>query len=84
MQIDAWYQAAAAKRNESEATRQDTDHDLHNTQPPASLDALKDAAKQQLAADLASVEHQIELERERGNAAAVMALSNFRARLKAA
>ncbi len=84
VEIDAWYQAAAAKRNESEATRQDTDHDLHNTQPPASLDALKDAAKQQLAADLAFIEQQIELERERGNAAAVMTLSNLRARLRAA
>jgi hypothetical protein len=83
-EIDAWYQQAAARRNESEATRQDTDADLHRTQSTANPDAVKAAMEEQLAQALAAVEHQIELERERGNLAGVMALSNVRARLRAA
>jgi len=83
-EIDSWYAQAAARRNESEATRQDTHSDLHRTQATASPDALKAAAEQQLAATLDALEHQIELERGRGNAQAVMTLTNLRARLKAA
>jgi hypothetical protein len=84
IEVDSWYAQAAARRNEAEATRQDSDADLLRTQSTASPDAIKTAIADQLAATLAAVEHQIELERERGNAAGVMALSNVRARLKAA
>ena len=85
VEIDSWYAAAAARRNESEAVRQDSDTDLRRgTQSSANPDALKAAAEQQLATILDALEHQIELERGRGNAQAVMTLTNLRARLKAA
>ncbi len=83
-EIDSWYAQAAARRNESEATRQDTDADLHRSQSATTSDALKAVATEQVAQALAAVEHQIELERDRGNAAGVLALSNLRARLRAA
>jgi hypothetical protein len=84
VQVDQWYQQAAASRNEATATRQDTDADLRRTQATASPDALKAAADDELARALATIDNEIELARQRGNAAAVLALQNIKARLKSA
>jgi hypothetical protein len=82
--VDTWYQQAAAQRNEAEAVKQDTDHDLKRTQPAVSPDAIKGAVEQELAKTVAIIEHEIELAKQRSNPAAVLALQNFLARLKAA
>jgi hypothetical protein len=83
-QIDEWYQAAAARRNEAEAVRQDSDVDLKRTQPATSADAIKSAIEQEMAKVVAITEHEIELAKQRGNPAAALALQNFLARVKAA
>jgi hypothetical protein len=82
--VDTWYQQAMAQRNEAEAVKQDTDHDLKRAQPAVSTDAIKGAVEQELAKTVAIIEHEIELARQRSNPAAVLALQNFLARLKAA
>lgn len=84
VQIDSWYQQAAAARNESEAVRQDTDADLRGTQPTIAPDALKAAAADELGRALATIDNEIELARQRGNAGAVLALQNIKARLRSA
>lgn len=76
-QIDEWYAKADAQRNNALAERQDTAADLAHTPPPS-------AAGSQLPELLAILDHQIELEKQRGNSAAALALANLRARLRAA
>ena len=84
-QVDQWYAEAEARRHNAFAERQDAAADLARGSPvQANPAAAADAAARQRADDLATIEHQIELERERGNAAAVMALTTLRARLRAA
>lgn len=81
-EIDRWYAEAEARRNNAEADRQDTAADLVRDHPQTP-DAATGRGVQR-AADLAVLDHQIELERQRGNEAAVLALMNLRARLQGA
>ena len=81
VEIDSWYSQAQARRNNSQAERDDTLADLQRmTAGPAEAHSLG----RQRSSDLAVLDHQIELERQRGNEAAVLALLNLRARLQAA
>jgi hypothetical protein len=83
-EIDAWYHAAEARRHNALAERQDTAADLDRAAPPPVPESVsRQAADQQQARDVAVLDSQIELERERGNQAALMALLNLRARLVA-
>jgi hypothetical protein len=85
VEVARWYAEAQARANNAEAERQDTAVDLARGSQVASAPTVaQGAAAKQRAQDLQTVEHQIELERERGNQAAVLALMNLRARLKAA
>ncbi|MGE3702250.1 MAG: hypothetical protein AB7G08_26265 [Hyphomicrobiaceae bacterium] len=81
-EIDSWYQAAAARANNATAEYQDTLADLQRGQTAPDPGATASAAANQRAADLAVLDHEIELERQRGNQAAVFALTNLRARLQ--
>lgn len=83
-EIDAWYQQATSRRNEAEATRQDTDADLRRTAASPAPDSLKAAAADELARAIATIDNEIELARQRGNAAGVLALQNIKARLNSA
>jgi len=83
-QVDQWYAEAEARKNNALAERQDTAADLARGRSSRDGGAPADAAAAQRALDLETVEHQIELERERGNQSAVLALMNLRARLRAA
>jgi hypothetical protein len=81
-EIDAWYHAAQARRNNARAEDQDTAADLgRSPTEPLPESTVKQAADGQRAHDLAVLDNQIELERQRGNEAAVLALLNLRARL---
>jgi hypothetical protein len=81
-EIDAWYHAAQARRNNARAEDQDTAADLARTpSEPPSESATKQAAEAQRAHDLATLDNEIELQRQRGNDAAMLALLNLRARL---
>lgn len=80
-EIDRWYAEAVARRNNAEAERQDTAADLLRGQP---IGSGASGAPAERAIDLAILDHQIELERQRGNEAAVLVLLNLRARLQAA
>lgn len=83
-EVDAWYAAAQARRNNALAEYQDTAADLSRSAPAGNTDALKEAVAAELAQVLAMLDHQIELEKQRGNADAAATLQNMRARLKAA
>jgi hypothetical protein len=83
-EIDAWYHAAEARRHNAVAESQDTAADLARTSAQPSSDAaIHQAADAQRAHALAVLDNQIELERQRGNEAALLALLNLRARLAA-
>lgn len=83
-EIDAWYHAAEARRHNAVAESQDTAADLARVpSAPEAGSAFQQAADSQRAHDLAVLDNQIELERQRGNEAALMALFNLRARLAA-
>jgi hypothetical protein len=83
-EIDAWYHAAEARRHNAVAESQDTAADLARApSAPEAEPAVKQAADSQRAHDLAVLDNQIELERQRGNEAAVLALFNLRARIVA-
>ena len=74
-EIDRWQAEAEARRNNAAAERADTLADLQRPLPPPGGEPGHSFA------DL--LDHQIELERQRGNEHAVMALLNLRARIKA-
>lgn len=78
-EIDRWYAEAVARRNNAEAERQDTAADLQRATGDGRADAVGTAERD---ADLAILDHQIELERQRGNEIAVLTLLNLRARLR--
>jgi hypothetical protein len=81
-EIDAWYHAAEARRHNAVAESQDTAADLARVPTaPAAESAIQQAADTQRAHDLAVLDNQIELERQRGNEGAVLALLNLKARL---
>jgi hypothetical protein len=83
-EIDAWYHAAEARRHNAVAESQDTAADLGRSPvEPMPESAVKQGADTQRALDLAVLDNQIEMERQRGNEAALMALLNLRARLAA-
>ena len=82
VEIDQWYAEARARTNNSRADEQDTFADLNRT-APSSADS-DDAVATHRNDTLALLYHQIELEKQRGNAAAVLALNNAIARIKAA
>lgn len=85
LEADKWYAEAEARRHNAYAERQDAATDLARGSLPANNPAAAaDAAARQREDDIAAIEHQIELERQRGNLAAVMALTTLRARLRAA
>ena len=81
-EIDRWYAEAEARKNNAVAEREDTIIDLQRGQADSSAASAAGAA--QRGADLAVLDHQIELERQRGNEGAVLALLNLRARLRGA
>jgi len=84
-QVDEWYAAQEAKKANAFAERQDALADLAQGRVPAVDPKIAaDAAARSREEALAVVENELELQRARGNAAAVMALSNLRARLRAA
>jgi hypothetical protein len=84
-EIDRWYAEAQSRTNNAKAEFQDTAVDLARGAPAdATGSAPNDAAGQQKAQDMALLDHQIELERSRGNEGAVLALLNLKALLKAA
>ncbi|MGE3702633.1 MAG: hypothetical protein AB7G08_28285 [Hyphomicrobiaceae bacterium] len=84
-QVDEWYSAQEARKANALAERQDAFADLaQGRAPPVDPRAAADAAARQREEALAVVDNEIELQRSRGNSAAVMALSNLRARLRAA
>jgi hypothetical protein len=75
---------AAVRAQRNLAERQDSAADLDRAAPPPVPESVsRQAADQQQARDVAVLDSQIELERERGNQAALMALLNLRARLVA-
>jgi hypothetical protein len=83
-EIDAWYHAAEARRHNAVAESQDTAADLASSPAhPPSHTAVQQAADAQRAHALAVLDNQIDLERQRGNETAVLALLNLRARLSA-
>ena len=82
VEIDQWYAQARARTNNSRADEQDTFADLNRT-APSSADS-DDAVATHRNETLALLNHQVELEKQRGNAAAVLALNNAIARIKAA
>jgi hypothetical protein len=83
-EIDAWYHAAEARRHNALAESQDTADDLRRSpDQPVPESAIKQATDTQRAHDLAVLDNQIEIERQRGNEAALMALINLRARFAA-
>jgi hypothetical protein len=83
-EIDAWYHAAEARRHNAVADSQDAEADLTRApNEPRSEAASQQAAESQRAHALAVLDNQIELERQRGNEAAVLALLNLKARLSA-
>lgn len=83
-EVSAWYHAAEARRHNAVAESQDTAADLRRSPvEPAPESATKQAADTQRALDLAVLDNQIEIERQRGNEAALIALINLRARLAA-
>lgn len=82
VEIDEWYAQARARTNNSRADEQDTFADLNRT-APTSADS-DDAVAAHRNETLALLIHQVELEKQRGNAAAVLALNNAIARIKAA
>lgn len=84
VEVDRWYAEAEARKNNAYAERQDAADLLRGGSGAQSPQAAADAAAKQRDLDLATVEHAIELERERGNAAGVMVLTTLRARLRAA
>jgi hypothetical protein len=81
-EIDRWYAEAQARKNNALAEREDTAADLGRaaSPPPAATTAAQDS----LADILAQLDHQIEIERQRGNTEAAAALLNMRARLQGA
>lgn len=79
-EIDQWYHAAEARRNEAQAEFQDTAADLTRA---ASPEVVNKGGAAEIAQLFATLDHQIELEKARGNTEAVLALANARARLKA-
>ena len=84
-QVDEWYAQQEARKSAAFADRQDALADLaRGSNSGVNPAAAADAAARQREHDLAAIEHEIELQRERGNAPAVLALSNLRARLRAA
>ena len=84
-EIDVWYAEAQARRNNAHAERDDTAADLNRTAAsPSNPDTPKSSAAAELAQLFATLDDQIELEKQRGNQQAVLALQNVRARLKAA
>lgn len=80
-QLDQWYAEAQARTNNAKAECEDTVADLGYHSPAGPTTSTVDEAAAQKARDLAVLDNQIELERQRGNEAAVMALLNLRARL---
>jgi hypothetical protein len=83
-EIDAWAHAAEARRNNALAESQDTAADLARTPAAAAPEsAMQQTADSQRAHMVAVLDSQIDLERQRGNEAAVLALLNLRARLSA-
>src|SRR5207237_1328059 len=74
-QVDQWYAEAEARRHNAFAERQDAAADLARGSA-AALDPTqqKDAESQQRSADLAVLDHEIELARARGNEGALLAL----------
>jgi hypothetical protein len=81
-EIDAWYHAAQARKNSALAEREDTAADLRRSpEQPVSESAAKQAADNQRTLDLATLDNEIDNQRQRGNEAAVLALVNLRARL---
>jgi hypothetical protein len=79
-EIDRWYAEAQARKNNALVEREDTAADLNRTTSNAGPEAK--AAADPLAHTLALLDHQIEIERQRGNTEAAAALINLRARLK--
>jgi hypothetical protein len=83
-EIDAWYAQARSRANSATAQFQDTAADLARG-PLTAVDpaATAAAATQQREHDIAALDHEIELQRGRGDQHAVLALMNAKARLKA-
>ena len=77
-QLDEWYAQAQARTNNALAEFQDTRADLAGAGPSPS----GDSAQAEKAALMPLLDQQIELERGRGNEAAVLALLNLKALLK--
>lgn len=78
IEIDKWYSEARSRANNATAEYQDTLTDLARPKPAANADGTAN----HLASALALIDHQIELERQRANQAAVLALLNMRALLQ--
>jgi hypothetical protein len=83
IEIDKWYSQAQARAFNAAAERQDAAVDLARP-PPPDPSAAGAVARQQREQDIATVEHEIELARQRGNSEAAAALANLLARLKGA
>ena len=81
-QLDQWYAEAQSRTNNAKAEFEHTVADLAHPVATDPLGAARDEAAAQTARQLAIVEHQIELERGRGNQAAVLALLNLKALLQ--
>jgi len=81
-EVDRWYAEAQARTNNALAEFQDSAADLKRGQPAAEGTASPEAAASQRAQNLATLDNEIELQRQRGNDAAVLALLNLRARLQ--
>lgn len=84
VEVDRWYAEAEARRTNALAERQDAAADLARgpltAADPATVAAV---AQKQREHDLAALDHEIELQRGRGDQHAVLALMNAKARLRA-
>lgn len=83
-EIDRWYAEAQSATNNARAEFQDTVADLKAAASQGNEPATPGAASRQREHDLSVLDHQIEIEKQRGNEQAVLVLQNLRARLRAA